>query len=492
MKSENLQVCNHWIWAVLLVVLPITSSPLIARSFGGSSVAPLALVPLVILVFTFLAPYILNHKAIPRPAVPLLFFVLFAVFSIAVSSFIQIPSFRGLVPPKNNLKDLLTLAAGICFYLTAIFAVHDLDSLRFSLRWLNVGGIVMILFAVIQLITWRIANYYPEWIRNLQDLISISGKLYDNRVTGLALEPSWLAHQLNVLYLPIWLAFTVHGSTIYKKRFFNFTIENLLLLAGLFTLAATLSRIGWLSGGGLLIYLLIRGANNWKNRLVGVDRPHSRNKIRKISFSILFWFVIILTISLLGFSGVKLLSLLDPKRMASVFALFDFQRYGLLEWANRLEMAERFLYWMSAFSTFQAYPLFGVGLGNVGYFFLQNLAAFGYGSPEIMQHILFNTTLVNAKNLWARLLAETGIVGFACFITWVYDQLRISISLEKATKRPFFKAMGLAGILITISLIIEGFSMDTFGLPYYWIGFGLVIGAYRLSQNLTVVPAVNN
>jgi hypothetical protein len=39
--------------------------------------------------------------------------------------------------------------------------------------------------------------------------------------------------------------------------------------------------------------------------------------------------------------------------------------------------------------------------------------------------------------------------------------------------------MGLAGQLLIIALIVEGFSLDTFGLPYYWIGLGLIVASWR-------------
>jgi hypothetical protein len=37
--------------------------------------------------------------------------------------------------------------------------------------------------------------------------------------------------------------------------------------------------------------------------------------------------------------------------------------------------------------------------------------------------------------------------------------------------------------LSVIAFIFEGFSMDTFGLPYYWVAFGLVVAAWRILKN---------
>ena len=38
--------------------------------------------------------------------------------------------------------------------------------------------------------------------------------------------------------------------------------------------------------------------------------------------------------------------------------------------------------------------------------------------------------------------------------------------------------MGLVGKLIVLAMIIEGFSLDTFGLPYYWIALGLIAASW--------------
>ena len=43
--------------------------------------------------------------------------------------------------------------------------------------------------------------------------------------------------------------------------------------------------------------------------------------------------------------------------------------------------------------------------------------------------------------------------------------------------------MALVGKLFVIAFVIEGFSMDTFGLPYYWVAFGLLVAAWRIMKS---------
>ncbi len=45
------------------------------------------------------------------------------------------------------------------------------------------------------------------------------------------------------------------------------------------------------------------------------------------------------------------------------------------------------------------------------------------------------------------------------------------------------KAFGLVGQLFMIAVFMEGFSMDSFGLPYLWISLALVISVFRLSKS---------
>ena len=75
-----------------------------------------------------------------------------------------------------------------------------------------------------------------------------------------------------------------------------------------------------------------------------------------------------------------------------------------------------------------------------------------------------------------------GIVGFALFVSWLVVHWRNANELEKNTEQGLFKAMGLVGKLIVIAMIIEGFSLDSFGLPYYWVSLGLVAATWLIAQ----------
>ena len=170
---------------------------------------------------------------------------------------------------------------------------------------------------------------------------------------------------------------------------------------------------------------------------------------------------------------------LEP-RMANLFNFTLLRQYGIMGWASRLSIAERFTYWQAAFNVYLKFPWFGSGLGVSGYYFPETIPSFGYQLPETLRALLYESFIPNAKNLWVRLLAETGIVGFSIFTAWLVLHWRTARELERINESGLLSTISLAGQLLIIALLFEGFSLDTFGLPYYWVGLGLIVAAWRV------------
>ena len=78
MQPDKLSRLNWILWVGSLLALPVTSFPIIANLFGGSNVAPLSLVFLLVLVFTFILPQVIKTGRLPAQITPLLLFFLAA------------------------------------------------------------------------------------------------------------------------------------------------------------------------------------------------------------------------------------------------------------------------------------------------------------------------------------------------------------------------------------------------------------------------------
>jgi hypothetical protein len=107
------------------------------------------------------------------------------------------------------------------------------------------------------------------------------------------------------------------------------------------------------------------------------------------------------------------------------------------------------------------------------------LSPFAWALTEVRTLMYQQQTLPNTKSLWSRILAETGIVGMACFLAWLYGLWNSADWLRRACARHALPGtIGLAGMFVIIGLLAEGFSVDTFALPYFWISLGLVAAVF--------------
>jgi len=390
-----------------------------------------------------------------------------------------IPPYKDISILRSSITSFATLGIGLSFYLTAsVFPLSE-QSLRRTMCWLNWSGLVVIAWSLVQSLAWHVWGHYPEWMRTIHSWYSI-GTFFRQRITGFALEPSWLAHQLNLLFLPFWLAAVVRRQSVHKVRLFGFLIfEDLLLVLGAAVLWLTLSRVGLVAFLLMLAYLLVR-ANIWlKGRVQvwAVQRwQQAETRQRAISWGITLVMLVIYAGLFVGVGFV--LSRIDP-RMVDLFNFSLDSENPLLAYADSLNFSSRLVYWEGGWNIFNDHPFFGVGLGNAGFFFPEKLSGYAWGLIEV-RYLLFRTSIMlNVKSLWVRLLTETGIAGFSCFLVWFYLLWQTARALEQEG-RSWLKGLALAGQLLVIAYLIEGFSVDSFAMPYLFFSAGLITAAYSV------------
>lgn len=483
----------RWSWDALVFFLPVTSLPLLSKVMGGTDVAPLSAAFLAILVLIWLIPHIIHSRGVPTHSIPLIVFVLLAMVSSLLAFFLPVPSFKSEGLWKNELTNFISLGIGVCFFLVASLWISDEEKLARFFRIVNISGALALLYSLIQVVFIFILKQTPPALANFQDMISSSRTLFVGRINGLTFEPSWLAHQLNMFYIPIWLGLSVKKISFHKFRLARVSLENILLAVSLGVLFLSKSRIGWLAFLAYSAYLILRLMDHFRNSIsLKITQKAGKNRSARIwgtLFNIGFWFVLILVLQGILILAGWVLTKVDP-RMVQLFDLKAISELGLLGWSSRLVFAERIVYWIAGFQVFVQHPLFGVGLGNSGYFIPQTIGAFGYSLTEILRIFVSNAFLPNPKNLWVRILAETGIAGFSVFVSWLWVEWKTARSNEKM-RSPLAQAVGLMGQIVVIGLIVEGFSLDTFALPYYWMTLGLVVAVFRV-YSLKVPAEVGN
>ncbi|MBE3066501.1 MAG: O-antigen ligase family protein [Chloroflexi bacterium] len=469
---------------LVVLSLPITSLPLLSKVMGGTQVAPASAIFILLLAVGWTPVYLLRGGALPAEMKPFLLFVIAAMVSLAAAFFLPLPPYKDYSILNAEMNALIALIVGCVTYLIVAIWHRDLASLTTTLQLVNVSGIIILVWSFIELaiILFRGGNY-PSFMEHIQALIS-TRPLYDlgfrTRVGGFTYEPSWLAHQLNLVYLPYWLAATVTGYSATKK-ILRISVENILLAGGIVILYFTISRIGLLAfllTVAFVFYRLNAYLVRWlRNRLQG------RSLVKRWRLDRLLPLLLGLVVFIVYAGGVGGLLVmwahLDPRtaRLLSLEALPS----NLFDFAFKVDFAERVIYWSIGWSVFARYPLLGVGLGNTGFFFLQYIPNLSYRLPEIINVAFLANTLPNTKSFWVRLLAETGLIGFSLVAAWQVVLWKGGAFL-RSTRSALFRTLGWMGAFAILAFLAEGFSIDSFALPYLWFAMGLLTAASAFAR----------
>ncbi|MDX1378475.1 MAG: O-antigen ligase family protein, partial [Anaerolineales bacterium] len=400
----------------------------------------------------------------------LLAFTLTALLSTAVGSLYAPIELRGQSYFDRSLRAWITLVIGLSFFVSAVWMNRDEEDLKFSLKWLFVGLVLHIVWGGIQAVGLNIG--LRGELNQIQTLFSTRGLVKNKRISGLAYEPSWLAAQLASLYIP-WL----FAALVARYRMSRFKwLEPSLFLGGLVILLLTYSRSGLaILFGAAFVTFMAAGSevmrNVWDWYRAGFRG--SQNKGR--SGSMQAWGSrIVVSLVLIGAVAGAGLFLADKGYIA---AFWNSSAESLFDYAVDVYLGPRLAYVTAALSAFQSHPLTGVGLGASGFYMYQNMPDWSLsGIPEISRQLSPVSNLYpNPKNLYVRLLAETGLPGFTLYMSFLFASLACAwMNLRRNTQ--LHRLLGAAGLFSVIAVAMQGISQDSFAVPEIWINLGVLAG----------------
>ncbi len=467
------KLCS-WLWITLVVSLPISSFPLFARLLHTSSVAPAAGIFVLLLTAVWLPVYLLRGGRFPFQVKPALLFTFYCLFTVALAFFRQAPFYPSSSTISNSIEALATLGMGFLFFVIAAGFPKSSSLIKNTTKALNWGGVLLLGWSLLQFVIWLPAHDFPEWMRQIQGFFSTT-VLFDQRTTGFASEPSWLAHMLNLVYLPYWLGATLKRYSAFKLRIWFLTLENIFLALGMVVMFLTFSR------GGLVSFMLVVGFLFIRLNVQFVRWIIRKWQVkRKTLLAVFTGLVMVLVYMGIGIGGLFALSKIDP-RMETVFQFSSISDNSLVKYIDNLQFGERVAYWQTGWNIFNDYPLTGVGLNSSGAYFPKYLPPYAWQLTETRDLMYRTNNLLNIKNLWFRLLGETGIIGFSLFITILVTTLITAIVMVKQ-KKEISEVIGWMGVFMLIAFIGEGFSVDSLALPYYWFTLGFVAATWRWSN----------
>jgi O-antigen ligase len=474
LSSERLEGVARLLWGLVLLTLPVTSFRYFPGLFGASQMRPLALYPLALLLFTLL---ILAWKKrevhFPPQIIPLIAFLLFAVIATALGLLDPPIPMRGQTLLKQALRDWVTISVGLAFFVGALGSLRDDQRVARSLPWLYAGLAASILWGSIQAIAINTPILSEDLISDLQLTFSIR-PLINRRISGFAFEPAWLADQINLLYLP-WLG----ASLITGRRATRWPwLEWVLLIGALFLLLLTYSRSG--IGATIVvsaIVLLLTGGRFFRRAWEWLREPFGARQAPGMAIRVLLVFAIVL--SLLGaFAWLN-----SYPYFARLWGEFNLDR-GIVNYLVKINSGPRAAAAIAGLGVFAEKPWTGVGLGGSGLLLYDHYPDWIYNfSIEVTRQLSPDSKHIpNIKNLYIRLLAETGIIGFwlfAAFLLSVLGRVRELLRGEGSAR-----FVGIAALFIWLAVALRNFTQDSFTFPLMWVGLGMILG-YRVQSSLS-------
>lgn len=469
-------------WVVLLLTLPITSFPHFPSflNLGETLVRPLALYPLAFLLLIDVLPALLRGWKPPPVFFPALAFAGVAAALTALNLLDPSLPLRGQEPASRALRAGLTLAVGFGFLLVALRVNLTAERLLASVRWLLAGMAIAMGWGLLQ--GSRILFGWPYYIHlnAVQRLISIRD-LFPDRISGPTYEPSWFADQLLGLALPFLIAAPLTGMHLFTRRRLGRVAEWGLLVCALLALLLTYSRGGMITlAVALVASAIVLAGERWRSvaRWMGFRRggegspPLGRARgLGRAALALAAVGALVWTLGWLG-SRNPYLALLWTR----IGLLRDPAAYFFLVGAGT-----RFALLSASWTVFLQHPWIGVGLGQSGFYLLKDLPGWAYDRIEEISAMVVPTSNLfpNPKNLWARLLSETGIAGTLLFGVFVVFVLVGALALMRS-RDVRARYLGTAGLMSWLAVVVQGFSLDSFALPTMWVSFGIVGSAARI------------
>jgi len=469
----GLDRAERLLWALLLLAVPVSATPLLP--FGSGTLArPLAAFPAALLLLIAAFRILVLRQ---RPALAPDGFALLGIFSayilvsgLALASLAPPDMFKGQTPMDSFLRALVTWAMGLAFYVTARLHLRNDGDIRQALRLLFIGMTASVAFAAIQVAAIVAEGDTLRAVQAITDLFAVHYDGLKSRAQGMTFEPSWLASQIIVFLMPALIA-----ASISRQDFVGVPAgrgHGLRLLGGFAVAIGGLLCSGSRFGLVCMVAMLVLGG------LMAARRGH---------MLVAAGFLAVLAAGGAGLAamsgigaGAGAAYVVGPvSYLADTADLGNAQSDLAADVSDTLTVAARIAAAKAAGSMWFDHPLFGVSLGNDYRYFGRyapdwafTTGIFTQGAKEGEGWLDPNSPEKgNAKNLFLRLLAETGLVGLLFFGLFLLRQ--IFLGRPRDDYHAYFRLGTLAAL---------GFSFlnqDTFVETGIWIPLVLCFAMNR-------------
>jgi hypothetical protein len=415
---------EKFLWRCLLLLVPISASPLLLLG-PGTLARPLAILPACLLLLSALTRFFFLRQRPRLTGEGFGFLGILTLYLTVVGLVVALDQpdyfFKGQTPLESFLRALLTWLIGLIFYAAARLQIRSISDIRETIFLLFVAMSGSVLLAFLQALAIAQQGELLKVTQAITDLFAFHYAGLVSRAQGMTFEPSWLATQILVFLMPPLIASSMAG----KARIGGDNPR----------------RWKWRLTGGFAVALGGLLSSGSRFGLVGVIALLSLSSLVAALRGRIFAILTFVLVLVAGGGGIAVMSGLGTGAGASYVVgpiAYLSEQAGLgaadADFAtgvtDALALAGRFAAAQAAALTWLDHPVFGVSLGN-GYRY------FGVYAPDwAFATQLFTTgnkegegwldgnspEKGNAKNMILRLLSETGAIGFFCFIYFSSDR----------------------------------------------------------------------
>jgi hypothetical protein len=459
-SSISIDRVARFLWGAALFTLPVTSFKYFPFLGETTYVRPLALYPIAFLLPLLVIQLLRGRTSFPRAGAltPLTVFILFAFIATSVGALLEPLPLRGQEYFGRVIRAWATLVIGLSFFVAAVWMNRNEDDLRFSIKWLLAGFVMDVLWSGVQSLAFYTPFLKKVTVTHWQNLFSMRELVRTNRVSGMAYEPAWLAGQIATVYLP-WL----FASLLTKIRVTRFKwLEITLFGFALLLILATYSRGGLLAAGvASVLTFLLAGRSEMRSML---DWFLQRSWFLRLG-------VVATVVAVLIGAGLFL------GQKGYIARLFNSDAESVEEFIIENSAGARAAYTAGAMGAYGTSPVAGVGLGASGFYIYDNLPDWAMTTvPEIARQMSPQNRLYpNPKNMYVRLLAETGLIGLFIFLAFLFSILGDAL-LALKSDQIMGRYLGIAGLFSWLAIVMYNITQDSFATPNIWINFGILAG----------------
>ena len=349
---------------------------------------------------------------------------------LGIAALLLLPSFLNTPSYWLSLKDWIRYLLAVAAYVSVY---RGLMATPKRARWTN-----MLIYLLAGGGCASAIAYLVDFIRRGHWGVSSIIAIYQNRPTGLFIDPNYFAEFL-ITIVPLTTSLLLAASSPALRVAAGATIAlSVLAIVLTFSRSALLVLAGV---GAILFFLLLRseGGQRVKGLAIGA-------------------------VCLLVFLAIVLIWA-NPARPSLLL-----ERISTLATWQEYSLKSRWLILQTAANMIRRHPFIGVGLG-----------AFEKVFDNYRPEGFFQSWQV-AHNTFARLWAETGILGFGAIALLTLRIIRYLIHRFSTAQDKYWRRV-LAGLFAGwLGSVLMSLTLDQFQLVYFWIYLGLTVAVAEIAR----------